>query len=201
MADSPGGLRRVVAALRRHHGPPEAPGTADPFELILWENVAYLAAPQRRREAFEVLRRTIGTSPAALFAASPQALARIARRGILEAATADKIRACAAIAMEKFGGNLGEVVRGPIDGAKRALRAFPSIGEPGAEKVLLFCGRAPLLAPESNGLRDVRAGGEAPLLDRRRLMPEWASRALPHREAPPYVPHAGRRKARRWPTA
>jgi endonuclease III len=45
------------------------------------------------------------------------------------------------------------VIRLPLDAAKRALRSFPGIGEPGAEKILLFCGCQPLLAPDSNGLR------------------------------------------------
>ena len=48
-------LRRAVAALREHYGPPEPIPTADPFELVLWDNVAYLAPPPRRREAFELL--------------------------------------------------------------------------------------------------------------------------------------------------
>jgi len=45
------------------------------------------------------------------------------------------------------------VIRGPLSAAKKALRSFPGIGEPGADKILLFTGRQALLAPESNGLR------------------------------------------------
>src|SRR5262249_58957930 len=63
------------------------------------------------------------------------------------------LRACAAIVADDLDGELEAIVRGPVDRAKRALRRFPSIGEPGAEKILLFAGAAPLLAPESNGLR------------------------------------------------
>ncbi len=37
--------------------------------------------------------------------------------------------------------------------AKRMLRTFPGIGEPGADKILLFSGLGAELAPESNGLR------------------------------------------------
>ena len=55
--------------------------------------------------------------------------------------------------MDDFGGDLGAVVRLPLDRAKRALRSFPGIGEPGAEKILLFAGRHALLAPDSNALR------------------------------------------------
>jgi endonuclease-3 len=37
--------------------------------------------------------------------------------------------------------------------AKKLLMRFPMIGEPGAEKILLFCGALAVLALESNGLR------------------------------------------------
>lgn len=129
------------------------PPTTDPFELILWENVAYLAPPARRREAFEELKGSIGTNPAVILAAKPSALERVTARGILKRTFAAKLRKCARIAADEFGGDLGEVIRAPLDAAKRALRSFPGIGEPGAEKILLFTGRQALLAPDSNGLR------------------------------------------------
>ena len=146
-------LRQAVRVLRRHHGAPEPPPSADPFELILWENVAYLALPARRREAFELLQSTIGTNPQAILSAKRQALETVTSRGILKATFAAKLRECARIAIDEFGGDLGAVVRLPLDRAKRALRLFPGIGEPGAEKILLFAGRKALLAPDSNALR------------------------------------------------
>src|SRR5262249_44624403 len=59
------------------------------------------------------------------------------------------------IAAEDFGGNLKPILRLPLTEAKKALRKFPSIGEPGAEKILLFAGSHPVLALDSNGLRVV----------------------------------------------
>jgi len=49
-------LREAIDALRRHYGPPSPPPTADLFELILWESVAYLAQPVRPARLREVLR-------------------------------------------------------------------------------------------------------------------------------------------------
>ncbi len=46
--------------------------------------------------------------------------------------------------------------------ALAALKKFPAIGTPGAEKVLLFTRTAPLLALESNGLRVLLRLGVAP---------------------------------------
>ena len=41
--DKPLTLREGVKMLKKHYGPPALPATTEPFELILWENVAYLA--------------------------------------------------------------------------------------------------------------------------------------------------------------
>lgn len=146
-------LRQVVKVLRKHHGPQPPPPSADPFELILLENVAYLATPARRREAFELLQSTVGTSPKAILSARRTALEKVTARGILKARFAAKLRECARIATSDFGGDLAAVIRLPLERAKRALRSFPGIGEPGAEKILLFTGRHALLAPDSNALR------------------------------------------------
>jgi endonuclease III len=146
-------LSRIVARLRESGGPPERLSTSDPFELVLLENVAYLADPRRRREAFEDLRRTVGTRPAEILGASRPALEGVTARGILGARFASRLRDCARIAVERFGGDLDAAISGPVEGAKKALRAFPGIGEPGAEKILLFSGKALFLAPDSNALR------------------------------------------------
>lgn len=146
-------LPNVVAALAAHAGRPVPPPTSDPFELILFENVAYLASPARRLEAWSLLRDTVGTTPAAILAAKPRALARVTAKGILAGTFAKKLRACARIAVDDFGGDLTAALGAPVEAAKRALRKFPGVGAPGAEKILLFSGRAALLAPESNGLR------------------------------------------------
>ncbi|HTO76957.1 MAG TPA: DUF1801 domain-containing protein [Thermoanaerobaculia bacterium] len=146
-------LREAVRILDEQYGKLAGPPTSDPFELVLWENVAYLASPGKRREAFEQLRKTVGTTPAAIAGAPDGLLEKVTARGILWKAFAEKLRACARIALEEHGGDLAAVVRGPLPAAKRALRAYPGIGEPGAEKILLFAGRDALLAPDSNGLR------------------------------------------------
>jgi endonuclease III len=153
MAPVAGSLGEAVRLLEKHYGPPAPLPTGDPFELVLWENVAYLAPPARRREAFERLKSVVGTSPTAILAARQQALESVTSRGILKATFAAKLRECARIAIDDFGGDLRTVIRGPLGAAKQALRSFPGIGEPGAEKILLFTGRQALLAPDSNGLR------------------------------------------------
>jgi len=146
-------LGEAVELLRDYYGAPAKLPTTDPFELVLLENVAYLASPARRREAFEQLKGLVGTSPTSLLKAKQKALESATARGILKTTFADKLRECASIALEKFDGDVAAAIQGPLDSAKRVLRCFPGIGEPGAEKILLFAGHHALLAPESNGLR------------------------------------------------
>jgi endonuclease III len=148
-------LALVARELRRHHGEPAAPPSSDPFELILWEQVGYLASDERRKEAFELLRRRAGVTPARILKASPEALLAAAEAGgsIAAEERADRMRRSAELVRDRFEGDLGRVLGAPFPEARRALQKFPMIGEPGAEKILLFARAHPVLALESNGLR------------------------------------------------
>ena len=46
-----------------------------------------------------------------------------------------------------------DLLRMPAQKAVAELARFPGIGRPGAERILLFCGRLPVLALDSNGVR------------------------------------------------
>ena len=147
-------LGRLLSTLKRFYGRPEPPAATDPFEQILYENVAYLAGDARRTEAFRALRERIGLTPERILESRDAALHEIGLRGIPPASTAEKLRETARVALEEFGGDLaGAIRRLPTTEAKKALRKFPSIGEPGAEKILVFAGRLRALGLDSNGLR------------------------------------------------
>jgi endonuclease III len=146
-------LPQVIERLRAHYGPQKVPRLVGPWEMILWENVAYLADDERRQQAFQALKKQVGTAPAQILAASDEALLAVTRHGILAEQFAGKLRQCAKIALEEFDGDLRPVLGLPLARAKKALQKFPGIGEPGAEKILLFTRTSPVLALESNGLR------------------------------------------------
>jgi endonuclease III len=146
-------LRRVVGKLAKHYGPPEAPPPEGPFEWVLWENVAYLADDESRGAAFALLKKKVGMTPGKVRRASTAALRAVAAHGILPERFAGKLREAAGIALDEFDGDLDSVVAGPVSKSRKALRKFPGIGEPGAERILLFLKRLPTLAPESNALR------------------------------------------------
>jgi endonuclease III len=144
---------KLVDKLQRLYGPPAPPPTTDPLELIIWENIAYLASDKRRAEAFASLKQTIGTRPEQILAAQHSALAAIGKAGILPDVSAEKLLLIAKIAHEEFNGDLRAALKKPLPQAKKALKRFPSIGDPGAEKILLFTRSYPVMALDSNGLR------------------------------------------------
>src|SRR5262245_6675649 len=146
-------LPQVVESLQAHYGQPKMPRLAGPWEMILWENVAYLADDDRRQQAFQTLKKRIGTEPTQLLSASDEALLEVTRHGIMPEQFAEKLRKCARLVLEEFDGDLRPVLKLPFPKAKKVLQKFPGVGEPGAEKVLLFTRSYPVLALESNGLR------------------------------------------------
>ena len=144
---------KLVDKLQQHYGPPTPPPSTDALELIIWENIAYLASDERRAAAFATLKRNIGTRPEQILAAKHSALTALGKAGILPDVSAEKLLAIAKIAYEEFDSDLRSVLKKPLLQAKKALKRFPSIGNPGAEKILLLTRSYPVMALDSNGLR------------------------------------------------
>src|SRR5690349_24273600 len=145
---------KIVETLKIAYGSPSPPATRDPFELILHENIAYLVSDDRREKAFRELKRRVGLRTSDLLAASMPELAEItAIGGIFPELRARRLQESARLVRDEFGGDLRSVLKLDRAQARKALKEFPTIGDPGADKILLFSGTVATLAPESNGLR------------------------------------------------
>ncbi len=144
----------LVAKLETHYGKPSSRKASDPLTLIIHENIAYLATDDKRDAAFKALQKEIGLKPTDILAAPIEDLIKVARLGGIHAELrAARLKEIAHIVLNDFAGDLTSVLKLTLRRAKKALQKFPSIGAPGAEKILLFTGTYPLLALESNGLR------------------------------------------------
>ncbi len=147
-------FQKIVDELKEYYGQPEPPKVTDPLGLILLENVAYLVSDERRELAFNTLREKVGLTPPEILTAHEEALLEVARLGGMRpAARVEKLRRIAQIALQEFDGDLDKVLKQPLAQAKRSLKKFHGIGDPGAEKILLFSRTHPILALDSNGLR------------------------------------------------
>ncbi|MBZ5648596.1 MAG: hypothetical protein LAN37_15395 [Acidobacteriia bacterium] len=144
---------KLISELGRHYGKVEPPPARGVLELVLWENIAYLADDQRRAAAFARLKKEVGFAPDKILAAPAAKLKDIASAGIVPDSTVKKLRKIAQIARDEFDGDAESILALPPEKARRALKKFPMIGGPGADKLLLLTRTHPVLALESNGLR------------------------------------------------
>ena len=116
-------------------GPADPVPSADGWELVLAENIAYLVDDQRRWAALAELRRQVGLAPELILAAPEPVLAGIVA-GARPTERVQRLRRCAELAI-----------------AGAPWRAYPGIGAPGADRIDLFTSARAVLALDSNGLR------------------------------------------------
>jgi endonuclease-3 len=141
---------------------PPVPPTTDPLALIIWENVGYLIPDDRRQNLFEELAQRVGLDAAPLADAPHDILFDIARRGGMRPADrVERLRHIGRLALEA-GGDLASALRiaSPTK-ARTLLKRFPGIGDPGADKILLFSGVETRPALDSNGVRAMVRLGHA----------------------------------------
>ncbi|THD64361.1 hypothetical protein [Phenylobacterium sp.] len=148
-----GELTQVLEMLKRHTA--VAPVPTEPLAMILWENIGYLIDDDRRRSLFDAFAAEIGISAPAILAADDATLLPLATRGGMRPEVrVRRWRDIAALVRDRCGGDLDGALRAlPLAKARALLRAFPMIGGPGGDKILLFSGIAPTPSLESNGLR------------------------------------------------
>jgi endonuclease-3 len=147
-------FKKLITELKRHYRAPVTPPAKGPFELVVWENACYLLPDERRAEVFQGLRQQVGLTPAAILRAERSTLLGLAKRGGMRPETrVFRWLEIARITQEQFGGKLEQILTLPYAQAKKALKLFPTIGDPGAEKILMLCGAGTGLPLESNGLR------------------------------------------------
>jgi endonuclease III len=147
-------FKDLLARLKLRYGIPALPPAKGPFELILWENACYLLPDKRREEVFSALRDQVGLQSEKILAADQSVLLPLAKRGGMRPETrVFRWREIARITLDQFGGDLDAVLKLPYKEAKKALKQFPNIGDPAAEKILLYSGVTGELPLESNGLR------------------------------------------------
>lgn len=143
----------ALDALERTHGKPPAPELRDPLELILWEEVGYLVDDEKRRAAFAALKAKVGTRAERILGASQGTLLAVAKLGGMNPEErVERLKKTATLAVE-HARELRALAALPLATAKRVLSKFPGVGEPGAEKVLLFSRSQAVLALDPNGVR------------------------------------------------
>jgi endonuclease III len=154
-------LAYVLDRLQEQYGVQEAVGPVDPYEMILFVNCGYPATDASCLNGYEALKLNVGTKPERILAAPKTKLGKLMRLGgIVPELRAERLKIIARILNDKFGGDLRGALEKLLQGAedlpgqgirdaKNALKKFPVIGEPSADKILLFGIKIPVAAVPS----------------------------------------------------
>jgi len=151
MPRTPLALPQLLERLEDFYGRQEPCWPTDPYLFLVWWYCGYPASDARCSRGWESLEREIGTKPREVLAATPRDLAKALKPGGMVAELrALRLKELAARVKDQFGEDLRGALVGSIAQARKILKTFPSIADPGADRILLFAGLAPLPAVASN---------------------------------------------------
>jgi endonuclease III len=148
-------LQDLLRRLRKHYGPPSPLPSTDPFEQVLWESCAYLVDDERRARVYDRLVKATGAKPERIAAMQAGVLAQVIEEegGMRPMMRAEKLQRAANLVLEWGQAELRRLCKTDPERARKLLKLFPGIGDPGADRLLMIAGGKRTLAPESNGLR------------------------------------------------
>jgi endonuclease-3 len=161
MAQARTNVNSVLDQLERLYGPQKTVSPIDPYEMIVFVNCGYPATDVSCSKGFEALKREVGLKPENLLDAPKAKLAKLMRLGgIVPELRAEKLQEIAKMVKDQFGKDLLAALKKcmleekkqpgkGVRAAKGVLQKFPVIGEPGAEKILLFSKLPPVAAVPS----------------------------------------------------
>ena len=141
----------ILNQLEAFYGKQEPCWPSDPYLFLLWWYCGYPASDASCSKGWKELTGRIGTEPDAILAAHPaQLTAALKRGGMLPELRAERMKEVTARIKNEFAGDLRASLAGPITKIRKVLRSFPSIGDPGADRILLFAKIRPVAAVPSN---------------------------------------------------
>jgi endonuclease III len=144
-------IPELLTQLESFYGKQQADWPTDPYLFLVWWHCGYPASDAACAKGWASLTRNIGTEPQQLLAASPSTLANALRPGgMVPELRATRLKEIAARVKDQFGSDLQAALAGPIAQARKELKKFPNIADPGADRILLFADIAPVAAVPSN---------------------------------------------------
>ncbi len=144
-------LANLLDQLESFYGPQQISWPTDPHLFLVWWHCGYPASDTACAKGWTSLTKSIGTSTEVLLAASPKKLATALKPGgMVPELRALRLKEIAARVKDQFDGDLRTALLGPLDQARKELKKFPNIADPGVDRILLFAHIAPVAAIPSN---------------------------------------------------
>ena len=145
-------LTSQLNQLEKRHGRQRPTWPTGPYEFLLWWHSGYPASDARCSRGWAALNDFTSLEPKRLVACKVLALTRVLKAGgLIPDLRAQRIKAIAQRVLDEFDGDLSATLaRLRPEQVRKALKGFPGMGDPGAERIMLFAGIAPIAAIPSN---------------------------------------------------
>ena len=144
-------IPKLLDKLEKFYGKQEPCWPVDPYEFIVWWHCGYPAGDTTCMKGWDKLNSEIGVEPQNLLEATPRKLASALKAGgIVPELRALRLKEIAMRVDHEFGGDLLAALARPLSEARKTLKKFPGIADPGADRILLFAGIMPIAAVPSN---------------------------------------------------
>jgi endonuclease III len=146
------GLAASLDELEQHYGVQHPACPTDPYLFLVWWHCGYPASDASCAKGWEALKRTAGTDPERILATEDGVLVSALKSGgMVPEVRAERLKEIAHRVLEEFGGDLKAALHAmPVAKARGVLKSFPGIADPGADRILLFAGIAPIAAAPSS---------------------------------------------------
>ena len=145
-------IPQLLDQLENFYGSQEPCWPVDAYEFIVWWHCGYPASDAACGKGWDKLKSEVGIEPERLLAATPRKLASVLKAGgMVPELRGLRLKEIAMRVKDQLGGDLRAALGGPLAGARKTLKNFPGIADPGADRILLFAGIAPIAAVPSNG--------------------------------------------------
>lgn len=144
-------ITAILDSLEAKYGGLDPVAPTDPYEFLLWWQCGYPPSEERCSKGWVSLQRAIGIAGKQLSSASAAKLAAALKAGgMVPELRAERLKEIAARVQAEYGGALRAALsRLSAPQARKALKTFPGIGDPGADRILLFSRLSPVAAVPS----------------------------------------------------
>jgi endonuclease III len=145
-------LTRLIDILETLYGPQVTRWPTDPYRFLLWWHCGYPPSEDRCESGWQALQAAVDVAPAELLSARRTTLARALKAGgLVPELRAQRLQIIARRVVEEYAGDLSAALaRLPLRQARAALKKFPGIADPGADRLLLFADLSAIAAVPSN---------------------------------------------------
>jgi endonuclease III len=144
-------ITSLLDRLESFYGKQRSEVPTDPYEFLVWWHCGYPPSEERCAKGWQSVRSKIGIAPKQLLAAKTVLTGALKVGGMVPSLRAARLKEIAGRVQDEFDGDLRSALsRLTAMQARKVLKTFPGIGNPGADRILLFARLSPVAAVPSS---------------------------------------------------